>query len=239
MDSPARAGRDGKELRFAGIRSRIGLLLTIGLAAGCLRLRKARLAHAVWKFPHCMIPAEHLDPSRALQAALCVFDSSTGKPAPPRWSWAPSLCQLVAPSSRRWRGASARRAGPTRRLLRRRTGNGQCRRKTTLARGSAGLMRSTPPTSKGCNSPEMTIVYLDIALPDLHREFDLACSHPRHATPLAAARAGIACPRRLSRRCRCRLDSPARRRDVPALSVRRGRVALVGPHRQSHYQDPR
>ena len=35
----------------------------------------------------------------------------------------------------------------------------------------------------GHTSPEMTIVYLDIALTDLHREFDLACSHPRHAAP--------------------------------------------------------
>lgn len=35
----------------------------------------------------------------------------------------------------------------------------------------------------GHTSPEMTMVYLDIALTDLHREFDLACSHPRHAAP--------------------------------------------------------
>ncbi len=31
----------------------------------------------------------------------------------------------------------------------------------------------------GHTSPEMTMVYLDIALTDLQREFDLACSHPR------------------------------------------------------------
>jgi integrase len=35
----------------------------------------------------------------------------------------------------------------------------------------------------GHTSPEMTMVYLDIALTDLQREFDLACSHPRHAAP--------------------------------------------------------
>jgi hypothetical protein len=29
----------------------------------------------------------------------------------------------------------------------------------------------------------MTMIYLDIALTDLQREFDLACSHPRHAAP--------------------------------------------------------
>jgi integrase len=37
----------------------------------------------------------------------------------------------------------------------------------------------------GHTSPRMTMVYLDIALTDLHREFDLACSHPRHAAPPA------------------------------------------------------
>ena len=35
----------------------------------------------------------------------------------------------------------------------------------------------------GHASPEMTMVYLDIVLTDLQREFDLACSHPRHAAP--------------------------------------------------------
>ena len=35
----------------------------------------------------------------------------------------------------------------------------------------------------GHTSPRMTMVYLDIALTDLHRQFDLACSHPRHAAP--------------------------------------------------------
>ena len=35
----------------------------------------------------------------------------------------------------------------------------------------------------GHASPEMTMVYLDIALTDLQREFDLARSHPRHAPP--------------------------------------------------------
>jgi integrase len=35
----------------------------------------------------------------------------------------------------------------------------------------------------GHASPEMTMVYLDIALTDLQREFDLACSQPRHAAP--------------------------------------------------------
>ena len=49
----------------------------------------------------------------------------------------------------------------------------------------------------GHTSPEMTMVYLDIALTDLQREFDLACSHPRHAAPpprvsASPARAGFA-----------------------------------------------
>jgi hypothetical protein len=35
----------------------------------------------------------------------------------------------------------------------------------------------------GHASPDMTMVYLDIALTDLQREFDLALSQPRHAAP--------------------------------------------------------
>jgi integrase len=35
----------------------------------------------------------------------------------------------------------------------------------------------------GHTAPKMTMVYLDIALTDLQREFDLACSHPRHSPP--------------------------------------------------------
>ena len=35
----------------------------------------------------------------------------------------------------------------------------------------------------GHASPEMTMVYLDIALTDLQREFDLARSKPRHSAP--------------------------------------------------------
>jgi integrase len=35
----------------------------------------------------------------------------------------------------------------------------------------------------GHHSPEMTMVYLDITLTDLQREFDLACSHPRYGAP--------------------------------------------------------
>jgi integrase len=49
----------------------------------------------------------------------------------------------------------------------------------------------------GHNSPEMTMVYLDITLTDLQREFDLACSHPRHLAPsphssASLSRAGFA-----------------------------------------------
>lgn len=44
----------------------------------------------------------------------------------------------------------------------------------------------------GHNSPEMTMVYLDITLTDLQREFDLACSHPRHAAPPPRASASLA-----------------------------------------------
>jgi hypothetical protein len=35
----------------------------------------------------------------------------------------------------------------------------------------------------GHNSPDMTMKYLDIALPDLQREFHSARSHPRHLAP--------------------------------------------------------
>jgi integrase len=49
----------------------------------------------------------------------------------------------------------------------------------------------------GHASPEMSMVYLDIALTDLQRELDLARSHPRHLTPqpkthAAFTRAGLA-----------------------------------------------
>ena len=49
----------------------------------------------------------------------------------------------------------------------------------------------------GHTSPEMTMVYLDIALTDLQHEFDLACLHPRHAappprTPASLSRQGFA-----------------------------------------------
>lgn len=44
----------------------------------------------------------------------------------------------------------------------------------------------------GHKSPEMTMVYLDITLTDLQREFDLACSHPRHAAPPSRASASLA-----------------------------------------------
>ena len=48
----------------------------------------------------------------------------------------------------------------------------------------------------GHQSPEMTMLYLDIALTDLQREFHLARSQPRHLapqpnTPIASARAGL------------------------------------------------
>jgi hypothetical protein len=48
----------------------------------------------------------------------------------------------------------------------------------------------------GHKDPEMTMQYLDIALTDLEREFQLARSQPRHLTPqpkahLASLRAGL------------------------------------------------
>jgi integrase len=48
----------------------------------------------------------------------------------------------------------------------------------------------------GHSSPDMTMKYLDIALPDLQREFHLARSHPRHLAPqpkavVASARSGL------------------------------------------------
>jgi hypothetical protein len=48
----------------------------------------------------------------------------------------------------------------------------------------------------GHTSPEMTMRYIDVALSDLRREFDLARSKPRHLapqpkTPIASLRAGL------------------------------------------------
>ena len=48
----------------------------------------------------------------------------------------------------------------------------------------------------GHTSPEMTMLYLDVALPDLQREFHQARTHPRHLAPQpkshsASARAGL------------------------------------------------
>ncbi len=48
----------------------------------------------------------------------------------------------------------------------------------------------------GHTSPEMTMRYIDVALSDLRREFDLARSHPRHLipqprAPIAALRSGL------------------------------------------------
>ena len=48
----------------------------------------------------------------------------------------------------------------------------------------------------GHASPEMTMLYLDIALTDLQREFQAARAHPRHLAPLpktqvASAHAGL------------------------------------------------
>ena len=48
----------------------------------------------------------------------------------------------------------------------------------------------------GHKDPEMTMLYLDIALTDLQREFHLARSQPRHLTPqpkphFASLRAGL------------------------------------------------
>ena len=51
-------------------------------------------------------------------------------------------------------------------------------------------------TLLGHASPDMTMRYVDVALTDLRREFDLARSQPRHLvpqpkTPVAALRAGL------------------------------------------------
>src|SRR6516164_4782963 len=48
----------------------------------------------------------------------------------------------------------------------------------------------------GHTSPEMTMLYLDVVLPDLQREFHRARKHPRHLAPQPAlhspsARAGL------------------------------------------------
>lgn len=44
----------------------------------------------------------------------------------------------------------------------------------------------------GHNSPEMTMVYLDITLTDLQREFDMARAHSRHVAPPPRAPASLA-----------------------------------------------
>jgi integrase len=44
----------------------------------------------------------------------------------------------------------------------------------------------------GHSSSDMTMKYLDIALPDLQREFHLARSHPRHLAPQPKAVAASA-----------------------------------------------
>ena len=51
-------------------------------------------------------------------------------------------------------------------------------------------------TLLGHASPDMTMRYVDVALTDLRREFDLARSKPRHLvpqpkTPIASLRAGL------------------------------------------------
>jgi hypothetical protein len=70
-------------------------------------------------------------------------------------------------------------------------------------RAPMGLGRPLPAVSrlrvrepKRTIVPEMTMLYLDITLTDLQREFHSARSHPRHLTPqpktqLASARAGL------------------------------------------------
>src|SRR5260370_39980833 len=89
----------------------------------------------------------------------------------------------------------------------------------------------------GHASPDMTMLYLDIALTDLQRELHLARSQPRHLVPQPktqlASRAGLEGV----------IDSlltarSTRNGDVPAQPARCRSPPLPGPSLQPPYQNP-
>jgi integrase len=76
----------------------------------------------------------------------------------------------------------------------------------------------------GHASPEMTMLYLDIALTDLQREFHSARSHPRHHT--STENTGRLRPRRLGRCAGLPAHHSTPGRDVPAHLARRRSAPL-------------
>jgi len=88
----------------------------------------------------------------------------------------------------------------------------------------------------GHASPEMTMVYLDIALTDLQREFQLARSHSQHVappptTPPPYARAGfggliesLLTAQRVVEMYRRTLSDPAARRSLERLVNRLAKI---------------
>ena len=91
-------------------------------------------------------------------------------------------------------------------------------------------------TLLGQTSPDMTMRYVDVALTDLHREFDLARSQPHHLVPqprtcLVANRTGRR-HRRLALRSTCA-------RNVPSRLARRRFTHFARPALQPPRQNPR
>src|SRR5262249_31293519 len=72
----------------------------------------------------------------------------------------------------------------------------------------------------GHASPEMTMLYIDIALTDLQREFHAARSEPPPSRP-SAENTGRLCPRRPGRSSGLLADHSTPARDVPAILARR------------------
>jgi hypothetical protein len=91
----------------------------------------------------------------------------------------------------------------------------------------------------GHASPEMTMLYLDIALTDLQREFHLAHSQPRHLapqpnTPPASARAGfhgaidsLLTAQHVMEMCRRGLPDGSPRRCLDRLSNRLTKILAI------------
>ena len=90
----------------------------------------------------------------------------------------------------------------------------------------------------GHASPEMTMLYLDIALTDLQREFSFG---PRPSAPsrAAAEHTGRLCPCRPGRGSGLPADRSTRGGNVPAQLARRCSTPLSGPTLQPPHQDPR
>ena len=89
----------------------------------------------------------------------------------------------------------------------------------------------------GHTSPDMTMRYLDVALTDLRREFDLASSKPRHLAPQPKSPVASAPSR--PRRCdRCLARRSTRLGDVSSFFAGRRAAPLPRSAIQSAHQDP-